>query len=263
MWRFVELLSNVEISGDNFPEITCLDVFMLRKKALLLCWLIVFSAPSLAQKIAKPSTPEFNEHFSSDVPVSGNVLVGAIYSSATTTNKFFVDIENDTNDFCLKVASIDGTYVSENDYQLSSSEESDKSITMIDYPTKFDNVISGFGIKQLAPLATTGSCADQRYQHVLLTARASLSADPNVLFMISSGRSEVFMQLKSPSGQRLNADCHRLEDGKRTAYDTVCEVQALLLTEDTYSAQIARRKNGRNLPMTSFTLKKSLNDASN
>lgn len=232
---------------------------MADKKVLFFC-LIVFSNLCWAQRIAKPSTSEFNEHFSSNVPVSGNVLVGAVYSSAITNNKFFVDIEGDTSDFCLKVASIDGTYVSENDYQIAASTESNTSDTIIEYPTSYDKIISGFDLNQLAPLATTGSCADQRYQHVLLTARSTLTSRTNILFMISSGRSEVFMQLKSASGQRINAECSRLQDGKRTAYDTICEVPASLVTEQTYNAQIARRKNGRNLPTTSFTLQKSLNE---
>lgn len=233
---------------------------MTAQKVLLLSFLIVFSNFSWAQRIAKPSAPEFNEHFSSNVPVSGNVLVGALYSSAITNGKFFIDVESDTSDFCLKVASIDGTYVSENDYQIDTSSKSNASVTMIEYPTRYDKIISGFDLKQLAPLATTGSCVDQRYQHVLLTGRSTLSPSTNILFMISSGRSEVFMQLKSASGQRINADCHRLQDGKRTAYDTVCEIPANVVKEKTYNAQIARRKNGRNLPTTSFTLQKSLNE---
>lgn len=248
------------IAGLSFYYLSTGRIFMTGQKVLLITVLILFSNLCWAQRVAKPSAPEFNEHFSSNVPVSGNVLVGALYSSAITNGKFFIDIETDTNDFCLKVASIDGTYVSENDYQVDASSEFNASVTMIEYPTRYDKIISGFDLKQLAPLATTGSCKDQRYQHVLLTGRSTLTSSTNILFMISSGRSEVFMQFKSASGQRINAECYRLQDGKRTAYDTVCEVPASLVKEQTYNAQIARRKNGRNLPTTSFTLQKSINE---
>ena len=75
--------------------------------------------------------------------------------------------------------------------------------------------------------------------------------------MISSGRSEVFMQLKSNDGTRVKATCARIEDGKRTSFDTICSVPALSLVDENYNVQIVRRKNGRSLPATQFTLLKN------
>ncbi len=210
-----------------------------------------------AERFAAPSNDKFTEHFSSNVPVSGNILVGAMYSSDITSNQFLLDTVPDLDNFCFKVSSIDGTYVSENDYELQGNIEQNSPSVALKYPTRFEEIIASFAQNHLAPLATTGSCNEQKNKHVLLSSRAKPDANANIIFMISSGRSEVFMQLKSTDGKRIKAKCKRLEEGKRTSYDTICAVPAQSLTTENYSVQIVRRKNGRNLPATLFTLQKS------
>ncbi|GAB3000620.1 hypothetical protein [Psychrosphaera aestuarii] len=226
-------------------------------KLALITYILLFLTTfnSLSENLAVPFEGQFKEHFSSNVPVSGNVLMGAVYSTATLGNNFFLNIANDVSHVCFKVASIDGTYVSENDYNTASISATDSTI-LLDYPTKFTKIVNNFSNEQLAPLATTGSCSDQRYQHVLLSSRSDTVESSDVLFMVSSGRSEVFMQLKH-NNVRIKANCKRLESGKRTSYDTICKVPAASLVEDKYSAQIVRRKNGRSLPPTKFTIQKS------
>lgn len=219
--------------------------------------LLAVCSSASAERVAFPTSEDFSEHFSSNVPVSGNILVGAMYSASKISNRFLLDTAPDVSHFCFKVSSIDGTYISENDYGLRNNSEENSQSVALEYPTKFEDIISSFDQSQLAPLATTGSCNDQRYQHVLLSSRAVPDNDSDVLFMISSGRSEVFMQLKSSDGQRVKANCTRIEEGRRTSYDTICSVPARSLTTDSYSAHIVRRKNGRSLPATQFTLQKS------
>lgn len=233
------------------------------KRTIITCCSLLTAPQALAERLATPSKSNFNEHFSSNVPVSGNVLVGAVYSTANTSNRFYLDTASDMNHFCFKVSSVNGTYVSENDYKIIDSPLKSTEATILEYPTKFEELITNFEIEQLAPLATTGSCDDQRYQHVLLSARDKETKNAEILFMISSGRSEVFMQLKSNSGQRIKANCGRLEEGKRTSYDTICKLPSSSILEETYDVKIARRKNGRSLPATTFTLQKSTYEASN
>ncbi|WP_076011058.1 hypothetical protein [Alteromonas abrolhosensis] len=217
---------------------------------------LLASSTVCAERVATPSN-DFNEHFSSNVPVSGNILVGAMYSSALASTGFLLNTSHEVSHFCFKVSSIDGAYVSENDYELQADIEPSSQTVSLEYPTKFEDILSSFNQNQLAPLATTGSCEDQRYQHVLLSSRAEPQSGSDVLFMISSGRSEVFMQLKSNDGTRVKATCARIEDGKRTSFDTICSVPALSLVDEDYNVQIVRRKNGRSLPATQFTLLKN------
>ncbi len=228
----------------------------MKVKYCFYVWLLC-AQNCFAERIASPAENTFSEHFSSNVPVSGNILVGAMYASAASSNNFYLDTTPDVSHFCFKVASIDGTYVSENDYTVTDEIENDASTSVLEYPTKFQTILEGFDTEQLAPLATTGTCSDQRYQHVLLSSRSENMESTDVLFMVSSGRSEVFMQLKSSQGDRIKARCNRVEEGKRTSYDTICKVSATELSDDVYNAQIARRKNGRSLPATTFTLQKS------
>ncbi len=230
---------------------------MVSKRALYL-GLLLISPFTLAENLATPASKDFSEHFSSNVPVSGNILVGALYSNTKITDQFYLDATNDTAHFCFKVSSIDGTYVSENDYLMQLEEENaeNESIVSIQYPTRFSEIISGFSVNQLAPLATKGNCNNQRNATVLLATRNTDIDNASVLFMVSSGRSEVFMFLKAPTGKRVQVKCHRLEEGKRTAYDTICEIPAGALSEDTYQGSIVRRKNGSNKRPVMFTLLK-------
>jgi len=228
---------------------------LMKKHAFFV--LLFVSSSVFAERVATPANDSFSEHFSSNIPVSGHILVGAMYSSSITSSRFLLDTTPDVGHFCFKVSSIDGTYLSENDYGLQEDGNSDARTVTLEYPTKFEYILSDFDQKQLAPLATTGSCDDQRYQHVLLSSRAEPQNNSDVLFMISSGRSEVFMQLKSNDGDRIKASCSRIEDGKRTSYDTICSVPAPSLIAENYNVQIVRRKNGRSLPSTQFTLQKS------
>jgi hypothetical protein len=180
-----------------------------------------------------------------------------MYSSSITSSRFLLDTTADVSDFCFKVSSIDGTYVSENDYRVRENDEPYSKAVVLEYPTNFKEIISHFEQIELAPLATTGSCDDQRYQHVLLSSRAEPDKSSDVLFMVSSGRSEVFMLLKSSDGKRIKANCDRIEKGKRTSYDTICSVPTSSLVSENYNVQIVRRKNGRSLPATQFTLQRS------
>jgi hypothetical protein len=162
----------------------------------------------------------------------------------------------DVKRFCLSVTSIDGTYVSKNDYEIMNVPNNLKKFTLISYPTKYKDVMAGFNNQELAVLATVGSCQDGRAEKVLLTSKSNTN-HTKILFMINSGRSEVFMQLKTAEGAIYEPFCKRIEQGKRTAYDTLCELESDRFLVGSHTATILRRKNGRTLPPTYFELKMS------
>ena len=222
---------------------------MSSKFISLLC-LLVASFPAWSQT-AKPSNGKINEHYSSNVPVSGNILVGAMYLGSSVQDSFHLSSPQDTSHFCFKVTSIDGTYVSENDYLI--AEQPKSALTPLEYPTQYQDILKNFAGQQLAMLATTGECQDQRYQHVMLSARAPENNGTELVFLVSSGRSQVFMQITGAERQRFGLSCSRIEEGKRTAFDTICAIKAEQVPTGTYTAQIVRRKEGRSLPATKFT----------
>jgi len=225
------------------------------KRALVLSMLFS-SFYSYSENLATPASEQFSEHFSSNVPVSGNILVGALYSGASISDQFYLNAVNETSDFCFSVSSIDGTYISENNYRLQSAPDIDDPVVPIQYPTQFADLISNFSIDQLAPLATGGSCDNQKNLDILLASREQDISNASILFLVSSGRSDVFLFLTSSSGAKKRAKCQRIEHGKRTAFDTVCEISANSLDENSYEGKLIRRKiGGREKPVL-FTLKK-------
>lgn len=205
-------------------------------------------------QLAPLANKTFSEHYSSDVEVSGNVLVGILIESSQANSRFFVKSSSDTNLFCLRVSSIDGTYFSENEYLLEEVEHkvNAQGLVEVEYPTQFKSILTGFADEELSLLASEGSCGD-RAKAYLMATKDLVEDDDKLLFLISSGRSQVFMRLKSDASNFMPR-CKRIETGKRTTYDTICETDLSLFKQNTYSAEIIRRKNGRKLEDIEFDL---------
>lgn len=205
-------------------------------------------------QVAALANKSFSEHYSSDVPVSGKVLVGILVESKNINSRFFVQSNPETNLFCFKVNSIDGTYFSENEYKLTPAKAilNEQGLVEVEYPTQFKNILKEFGDNELALLATQGGCSVSSNIHLVAT-KDKIEANDNVRFLISSARSQVFMRLKSKS-QSIQPKCDRIEVGKRTAYDSICEINLDELVSETFDGQIIRRKNNRTLENVSFKL---------
>lgn len=207
--------------------------------------------------IAKSSSPlslineNFNEKFNSNVPVSGRVISGVMQSSKSVLSNIKVNLTNlNTNIICLKVQSRDGTYFSSNEYRVN---EKAKGLITPEYPTKYEEVLTSFSDNELAILAFEGECSDRKLNNVLISSRHNTTND-KVIVYVSSGRSDVFINTIMPKGKKKTTKCMRIENGKRTAYDTECIIDVKYLLNESNEVSILRRKSGRRLPTVRFNL---------
>jgi len=221
---------------------------------LIFVSIVMLHSSSGEAQIAPLANGEFKEHYSSDVPVSGKALVGILIESKKINSRFYIRSTSNNNMFCFRVTSIDGTYASENEYLLNpeSAIPNNQGLLELDYPTQFKTILKGFNDNELALLATDGACDSRADIHFFATKDKVEDGD-KLRFLISSGRSQVFMRLKNKV-HSLQPSCSRIETGKRTAYDTICEIELSQLNSTDYEANIVRRKNNRALPLVNFNL---------
>lgn len=216
---------------------------------------LLFSNFLYAQS-AKPlelAKDTFHEEFSENVPVSGRVIAGIIAKSSGKLSNLQVNLlESSSESMCLRVQSIDGTYYSSNEYRI--TDKSFKGLISPDYPTKYNDLLSEFEGSELAILAFAGSCNEKKVNDVYISAKNSDFAQNTITILVSSGRSDVFVSNKNKDGKKTTLKCIRIERGKRTAYDTECNLGVEQLNEGVNSIAVLRRKSGRMLPSVKFNV---------
>lgn len=216
---------------------------------------ICFSTCLLA-KLQKPielANKNFHEEFSANVPVSGRVIAGLVTESAGSLSELQVNLAKiKAETICLRVQSMDGTYYSSNEYVV--KDKQFKGLITPTYPTKYLELLDGFDQEELAILTFAGHCNQKKFSDIYVSAR-SLSPDvTNVSLLVSSGRSEVFLSTKNKQGKKSTIKCKRIEKGKRTAYDTECNISLDQLNEGSNNVAVLRRKSGRMLPSVKLNI---------
>lgn len=196
---------------------------------------------------------QFHEKYNANVTVSGRVIAGIIAKSSGTLSDFQVnllDINEET--MCLRVQSIDGTYYSTNEYRINDKEF--KGLINPDYPTQYKELLNGFDESELAILAFAGECGKKKITDAYISARNTNFTQNTITVFVSSGRSEVFLGTTNKEGKKKTIKCSRIEQGKRTAYDTECNIDISQLYEGINSITVLRRKSGRMLPSIKFNV---------
>jgi len=123
----------------------------------------------------------------------------------------------------------------------------------VNYPTRYLAKLNDFSDDELALLAFPGLCAEGQLNTLMLSFRgqqADLDDTTQVVLFVNSGRSAVFVQLKSDE-QSKSVRCDRIEEGIRTGYDTLCRLNYSDLTK-VNGAVLLRRQGTRMLPPIQF-----------
>jgi hypothetical protein len=236
----------------NFKYVGC---YGMTKLTIFIWVALVFGAIGLNAESAKLKLSKeiFSEQYSSNVPVSGRVIAGLMLSQSQSANIFSIYMpKSEKKFFCLRVLSRDGTYSSTNQYLLESNTTGD--FLQADYPTKYADLLSKYSETELAVLAYTGKCEANKVTDILVSTRGSQADSKDAMILVSSGRSDVFLNIPLKVGGKKTIKCKRIEDGKRTGYDTSCKVNLSLLTTGTNELSLLRRKSGRMLPSVKFNL---------
>jgi len=198
-------------------------------------------------------TQPFSESFSATVPVSGRVLVGALYAPNRIDDTIHLHIPShiENKKICLRAQSRDGSYNAENIYELSSSADSVQ-LLEIDYPSKYKDIIKKLGNDEFALIAYFGDCSVSESKNILLTGRGKIE-QKEIMIFANSGRSDVYIQVQVEDNRQSNR-CKRITEGLRTGYDTICKIDSKILTDGSNKINLIRRQGTRNLPPISFYL---------
>jgi hypothetical protein len=211
---------------------------------------LLFFSQSQAENVVV-DIKNFKESFTTNVPVSGRVLSGiALTNSASSSFSFMLPKSSEGKTLCFRVSSQDGTYTSENEYSISSVLN--QGFSSANYPSEYRSKIQSFTAGELSLLATPGKCKSKAVNQVYLSARGLTDLNDEVTIFVSSGRSDVYLRVPKNKAKKETLKCRRIENGVRTAYDTLCKVPLIKLTAGINELSLVRRKSGRTLPSINF-----------
>ncbi|CUA83927.1 hypothetical protein [Pseudidiomarina woesei] len=218
------------------------------------------TTPTQAQEL-KLVGEQFSEQYASNVPVSGRILVGTVLVGSLGANKgssegsgeFAVRLPSTTvKDVCVKVQSRDGSYSSENSYQLEQAEAG--GVFPLEYPSKHIDMLKNMKANEIAVVSTPGKCTNsQQIDSVYVSYRGQPANDSKLYVLANSGRSDVFMRLQV-ANSNSNHRCSAITDGVRTGFDTMCELDMAALQPGENKITLLRRQSGRMLPPVEFNL---------
>ncbi|RUO49339.1 hypothetical protein [Pseudidiomarina donghaiensis] len=225
---------------------------------------LTLSAPTQAQEL-KLADEQFSEQYASNVPVSGRILVGTVLVGSLGANassgegsgegagEFAVRLPSTTvKDVCVKVQSRDGSYSSENSYQLEQAEAG--GVFPLEYPSKHIDMLKNMKANEIAVVSTPGKCTNsQQIDSVYVSYRGQPADDSKLYVLANSGRSDVFMRLQV-ANSNSNYRCSAITDGVRTGFDTMCELDMAALQPGENKITLLRRQSGRMLPPVEFNL---------
>lgn len=224
----------------------------------LVAWLaVVYAAASSAQTpVAQLKHRPFNERFQDEAPVSGRVVAGALISGIPAANgmNLLPPVSAAGSSVCVQVMSRDGRYWSENTFEL--PERIDTAAVDLEYPSRHGDYLNGLDFGELAILGTAGECATaDKHTLFLASTKATGGEAPGIDVLVNSGRADTYIGVSSHPEQRRPRRCRRIEQGRRTGFDTICHIDVKTLTPapERLEVRILRRRYERMLPPTEFT----------
>ena len=208
--------------------------------AVLIPALALGQGPPVAELISDP----FVESYQPEVSVSGNVIVGVMTvaaAKAMVDDRIAVHVRTDPapRDLCLSAATRDGIYTSRNEYRLPKDASGP---VHLPYRSKLADKVRGYASDELALTARTGACDSGSSDYYLLSAKDSPGDSVVVVYLNSFGATDVFYEI----GSTIEA-CDYITEGRRTAYDFICQLKPLAWQEGA-AITILRERFGREQP---------------
>ena len=229
--------------------------YLLKTAKLLTIVLTLFCSSSSANELVATLDPKasvLNELYKNEVPVSGKVIAGIGISGVDTNYELalFPNKSSDLGFACVQVMSRDGRYWAENTFVL--PPVSSNTPIKLDYPSKYNDVLSGYDAEDLAILSFIGRCQKKGRVSYIVTSRQKLSdKGKSLIVYVNSARADAYIKvLSGGSSARRSKKCSKITEGRRTGYDTICRID---LSKQNFSEDspvklgIFRRKFNKNL----------------
>lgn len=202
---------------------------------------------------------EFEEHFSNEVSVSGNVIAGLMLTSlAPPQPKDFSPLIwvpsnfNEEQFVCLSVVSQDGVYSSRNTYKLPSSETS--TLISADYSKSKYKALLTESSRTFALKAKQGNCLQNGNNTYFLTSSSRSTAKEQLqLFVDSLGATDVVVAARGGDRKISKGHCRALSGERKTGFDYSCLIPLPPEANGEFTVKVQRLKFGRKMP--SITIK--------
>ena len=195
--------------------------------------------------VATPVSLPLHEEYRQEVPVSGRLLVGmSVVTDDELTAELALLAPNRDIDgmFCMQLMSRDGSYWSQNSFRLPSGEAG---LVRLEYPSPYLERLYDDQAKELAVLAKLGPCAEAGLPLIAGWRSSQLEDPERITLFINSARTYTFVAGNYDGVWDKPAPCSPIEDGRRTAYDTSCELD---FNDGLQAVKILRRRYDRMLP---------------
>ncbi len=209
---------------------------------------IAWSEPLVA--ILDPEAKQLEEVYKDEVPVSGRVIAGLSLAGVSHDGDLAIlpDENANSSKVCVQIMSRDGRYWAQNTFLVPAVKISGPVI--LDYASRYSQQLEETAAYDLAILSYQGACSSKKTSEFILTSRAKLSQQPEALIIyVNSARADTFASVVNRTSRMKPQKCRKITEGRRTGYDTICEIA--LQKEDTDLEQlrikIYRRKYEKNL----------------
>jgi hypothetical protein len=211
----------------------------------------------LVARLDNPEQQGLEEVYSDEVPVSGRVVAGVVLTGVYRPGDMVIyprDAEAGSR-VCVQVMSRDGRYWAENNFRLPAENttgplSSINEPVSLQYDSRYDSELRLFEADDLAVLSSPRECgAKGSDSYFPATHTRVTGANKALLVYINSGRADSFVRVTNRTSVDKPHKCRRFTEGRRTGYDTLCEV-ALLPSDAALEAldiSIYRRKYDKNL----------------
>ncbi len=233
-------------------------------KIKLIALLYLISPLSLAEEISlKTKDSTLHEHYSQEVPVSGNVIAGIeLYNENNPDQSFSSTIHlpkkiQGNNYLCFQLLSKDGTYTSQNTYLIPKIDDSpsqkEKSQFSADFsPSEhLDFLNEKSNNNAIATKISIGECKHSTEETYLPALKSNTDQPTHLRIYIDSlGATDVKMAARSQinKSQRSMATCHPAKGSRLTGFDYICTLPITFpLNGSTWDLFIARFKYTRKL----------------
>lgn len=226
---------------------------------LFSCSLLAFASPVISSEIASV-VGEFEEHFSKEVPVSGNVVAGLMLvpSLAAAKQNFAPYIQLPASSdkpqvVCLSVVSQDGVYSSHNSYQVPINS-SGKDI-QADYSQSAHNELLSQSNTRIALKAQPGQCGQTQPNKYLIASNGRVEGAAELFLMIDSlGATDVQVAARGTDRKIVRGQCQTNEGERKTGFDYACRLPIALDAGEKVQVKIQRLRFGRKMPAISLTI---------
>ena len=217
----------------------------------------ILNTPSFAQEpVAELKHRPFNESFQDEAPVSGRVVAGVLVTDAAADSALNLAPPSFAagKSICVQVMSRDGRYWSENSFQLPKGIGATP--VRLEYPSRHRDFLQQLGFGDLAILSSAGECGEVDDEVLYLAGHKTARGRTGISVFVNAGRADTYIAVGNVPELRRPARCRQIEEGRRTGFDTVCQIDLDRVDHvpESVDVRILRRRYERMLPPTEFTL---------